>query len=34
MIVGGVEDLRDDPALAGHAQALVAAGALDGVRPA
>ena len=34
MVLGGIEHLRDDPALAGHAQALLAAGALDGVRPA
>jgi hypothetical protein len=34
MILGRIQDLRDDPALARHAQALVAAGALDGVRPA
>src|SRR3954447_5663238 len=34
VILGGIENSRDDPALARHAQAFVAAGALNGVRPA
>jgi hypothetical protein len=34
MILRIVEHPGDGPALAGHAQALLAAGALDGARPA